>query len=44
MEPLYAPWMTTLSVIFTSWFAFSFTVLLHSLHTAEYEKPGQQLG
>ncbi|MFN2278162.1 MAG: hypothetical protein ACK2UR_11165 [Candidatus Promineifilaceae bacterium] len=44
MEPLYLPWMSTLSVIITSWFAFSLTAFLYSLHTAEYEKPGQQLG
>ncbi len=44
MEPLYVYWMSTLTVLTTSWFAFSLTVLLYTLHTAEYEKPGQQLG
>jgi hypothetical protein len=44
MEPLVAPWMSTLSVAITSWFAFSLTVLLYSLRTAEYEKAGQRLG
>ena len=43
MEFLSSSWLLVGGVIGT-WFAFSLTLFVRALYTAEYEKPGQQLG